>query len=109
MKQEHDSLQKWLIKEYDQKLKLDWGMQWEVHQVKQFQHQNCQQQNILKKKNEEIAEAQQKLCGASFPGINMDSQACFDEKKCWLDLEIEKILEHTNVLMNFSSSWVKNS
>lgn len=33
------------------------------------------------KKIEEIAEAQQKLCGASFPGINMASHYFFDEKK----------------------------
>lgn len=93
MKQQHDNLQKRLKEEYDQKLKLERGMQREMHRVKQLEQQNLQQQKILKRKNEEIAKAQRKLRGASLPRINMASQDSFDEKKRWLDLEIEKILE----------------
>lgn len=93
MKQQHDHLQKRLKDEYGQKLKLERGMQQELHRVKQLEQQNLQQQKILKRKNEEIAKTQRKLRGASLPPINMASQYLSDEKKRWLDSEIDKILE----------------
>eukprot|EP00106_Octopus_bimaculoides_P020278 XP_014787720.1 PREDICTED: kinesin-like protein KIF27 [Octopus bimaculoides] len=73
-------------------------MQREKVRVKQLEQRNLQQQKILKRKNEEIAQAQRKLRGASLPRINSGNHDSMEEKKRQLDLEVEKILDQRQQL-----------
>ncbi|CAI9730583.1 KIF27 isoform X1 [Octopus vulgaris] len=98
MKQQHETLQRKLKEEHDKKSKIERVMQREKVRVKQLEQRNLQQQKILKRKNEEIAQAQRKLRGASLPRINSGNHDSMEEKKRQLDLEVEKILDQRQQL-----------
>ncbi|XP_052800422.1 kinesin-like protein KIF27 isoform X2 [Mya arenaria] len=94
MKQQQENLQKRLKDESDRKVKLEREMQKELARVSELEIKNEKQQKLLHRKNEEIASAKRRLRNGSagtLPPIQGEEQE-IDEKKRWLDTEIEKML-----------------
>ncbi|XP_077200786.1 kinesin-like protein KIF27 isoform X2 [Paroedura picta] len=94
MKNQQAQLQKRLKEESEKKKSLEAEIQQGHQQIKELQQKTEQQEKILKLKNEEIAAFKRK--NSSVP----PQQLQLEEKKKWLDEELEKILHQRQELAN---------
>ncbi|KAH3886113.1 hypothetical protein DPMN_010114 [Dreissena polymorpha] len=96
MKQQQENLQKRLKDESDRKTKLERENQKEQQRISELEIKNEQQQKLLRRKNEEIASAKRRLrngSAGSLPPINGEDHDVVEEKKRWLDGEIDKMVK----------------
>nr|XP_056704967.1 kinesin-like protein KIF27 [Euleptes europaea] len=95
MKNQHAQLQKRLQEESERKNSLEAEIQQGQQRIKELQQKTEQQEKILKLKDEEIAAFKRK--NSSIPPQQLQK---LEEKKKWLDEELEKILQQRQELAN---------
>ncbi|KAL8203337.1 UNVERIFIED_CONTAM: hypothetical protein K2H54_049117 [Gekko kuhli] len=95
MKNQQTQIQKRLQEESEKKKSLEAEIQQGHQHIKELQQKTEQQEKILKLKNEEIAAFKRK--NSSVPPQQLQN---LEEKKKWLDEELEKILQQRQELAN---------
>lgn len=96
MRNQQDQLQKKLKEESDRKIKMEREMQRQQQKIKELEDQMNQQQKVLKRKTEEVAVAQRRLRNVGKQGSEereSDQQAKLEQRRQWLDSEVEKVLK----------------
>lgn len=100
IKQQNDMLQKKIKEDNERKLKLEKDFEKEQQKLKEMELRAEQQQKILKKKTEDLANAQRRLRSASSAGT-------VDENKHWVEQEMERIVQEKREMEVFKEELVK--
>jgi len=100
IKQQNDMLQKKIKEDNERKLKLEKDYEKEQQKLKEMELRAEQQQKILKKKTEDLANAQRRLRSASSAGN-------VDENKHWVEQEMERIVQEKREMEVFKEELVK--
>ncbi|PFX25964.1 Kinesin-like protein KIF27 [Stylophora pistillata] len=101
MRNQQDQLQKKLKEEADRKIKMEKDMQKQQHKIKELEDNMNQQQKILKRKTEEVAAAKRRLRSVGKQGSEekeSDEQAKLEQRRQWLDNEVEKVLRRKEAM-----------
>ncbi|CAH3166981.1 unnamed protein product [Pocillopora meandrina] len=101
MRNQQDQLQKKLKEEADRKIKMEREMQKQQHKIKELEDNMSQQQKILKRKTEEVAAAKRRLRSVGKQGSEekeSDEQAKLEQRRQWLDNEVEKVLRRKEAM-----------
>lgn len=103
MRNQQDQLQKKLKDEGDRKNKMDREMQKQQQKIKELEDQMNQQQKVLKRKTEEVAAAQRRLRNVNKHGTEVAEkesyeQAKLEQRRQWLDSEVEKVLRRKEAM-----------
>ncbi|XP_020621415.1 kinesin-like protein KIF27 [Orbicella faveolata] len=101
MRNQQDQLHKKLKEEADRKIKMERDMQKQQQKIKELEDHMNQQQKVLKRKTEEVAAAQRRLRNVGKHGSEekeSDEQAKLDQRRQWLDNEVEKVLRRKEAM-----------
>lgn len=113
MKQQNESLQKRIKEDADKKIKLEKELEKEQQKLKDLEVKNDQQQKILKKKTEDLMQAQRRLRSGSTAGLNTAddnmpiSSPSFTNNKHWVEQEMEKIVQEKKQMELFKDELEK--
>ncbi|XP_044294858.1 kinesin-like protein KIF7 isoform X2 [Varanus komodoensis] len=108
MRQQQGQLQRRLREEVEQKRRLETEMHKGQHRVKELELKHEQHQKILRIKTEEIAAFQRKRrSGSNDSMISLEQQQKIEERKKWLDLEMDQVLEQRRALGELEDELMK--
>ena len=108
LKQQNDQLTKKIKDDSDKKLKLEKDFEKEQQKLKDLEMRTDQQQKILKKKTEDLVNAQRRLRSGSSAGLNTTGGAGSDtENKHWIEQEMEKIFSEKRQMELFKDELQK--
>jgi myosin heavy subunit len=110
LKQQSELLQKKLKEESDRKIKLEKDLEREQQKLKELEMKSDKQGQILKKKTEDLANAQRRLrLGSSNSALNNtnDEQSNSNSNKHWVEQEMEKIVQEKRQMEAFKEELLK--
>ncbi|XP_031568162.1 kinesin-like protein KIF27 isoform X4 [Actinia tenebrosa] len=100
MKNQQETVNKRLKEESEKKSRLERDMSKHLQRIKELEKQGEQQQKIIKRKTEQVANAQRRLRTINKQGSDDkgDDTMGYQKKQQWLDSEIDKVLQQKQAM-----------